>query len=151
MQCNPALVGDTEAMANKPQLKKVDEAVQAINTTEPGPVHVEDFGAVGDTEALAKPDADMLAQAKTIESNTDVDSVARIIQSIGEGMNTEKAKLSVALLNVTNYAVGLQGRSAWNARDFMSFGIALAALSQIRREALPSDLAVDMDDLESRL
>jgi hypothetical protein len=134
-------------MANKPQLKQVDAAVKAMNDPEPtsGGVHIDS------TEPYPVIDLDMQSQAAAIESNADVDSVTRIIQSIGEGMNTEKAKLSVALLNVTNYAVGLQGRSAWNARDFMSFGIALAALSQIRKEALPNELAVDMADLESRL
>lgn len=80
-------------------------------------------------------DENMAAQANAIEQSANVDSITDIIKAIGAEMNTEKAKLAVSLLNVTSYAVSLQGRSAWNTRDFMSFGVALAALSQIDKGA----------------
>lgn len=108
-------------MATKPipvtaeQLNRVDQAISGFSVE----------------EAALNIDAPMAARASSIEEAANVDSITEIIQAIGREMNTEKAKLAVALLNVTSYAVGLQGRSAWNTRDFMSFGVALAALGQI--------------------
>lgn len=113
--------GKTETMAIKPQPVTQAERDRVDNAANAQPQHVDD-------DTL---DAPMVEQAAAIADTANVDSVVAIIQGIGKGMNTEKAKLAVALLNVTNYAVGLQGRSAWNTRDFMSYGIALASLSQI--------------------
>lgn len=99
--------------------------------TKPNPITVDRVDAAVAQLTGQHVDAPMQAQQEAISEAANVDSITDIIRAIGAEMNTEKAKLAVALLNVTSYAVGLQGRSAWNTRDFMSFGVALAALAQI--------------------
>lgn len=127
--------------------------------TKPTPVTDAQLNRVDQaTQQGSHVDEPMAVQADDIEDAANVDSITAIIQAIGRDMNTEKAKLAVALLNVTSYAVGLQGRSAWNTRDFMSFGVALAALSQIDgsdpskaggvNEYAPRTRGVDMAALE---
>lgn len=75
--------------------------------------------------------APMADQAVLIAGTANTEAITDLIKSIGSEMDTTKAQLAVALLNVTNTAVQLQGRTQWNTRDFLSFGVALAALSHI--------------------
>ena len=91
-----------------------------------GPVHTEET----ETET-AMPATPMGDQAVAIAGTANTEAITDLIKAIGSEMDTPKAELAVALLNVTSQAILLQGRHEWNTRDFLSFGVALAALSHI--------------------
>lgn len=78
-------------------------------------------------------DEAMADQADAIGDAANTESITKLIQAIGSEMDAEKAKIAVGLLNLTNYIVQLRGRDVWNTRDFLAFGVALAALEQIDR------------------
>lgn len=70
--------------------------------------------------------------AAEIATDSNIVSITEIIKRTGQAMDTDKATVSVALLNTFNLAVQkLGGRLAWNARDYMAFGVALSALDQV--------------------
>lgn len=80
---------------------------------------------------VEQPETLMGDHAVAIASSTNTDAITDIIKAIGNEMNDAKAQLAVALLNVTAKAIKLQGRDEWTPRDFLSYGVALAALSHI--------------------
>lgn len=70
--------------------------------------------------------------AEEVATDTSIDSIGDIIKRVGASMDTDKATVSVALLNTFGLAVNkIGGRGAWNVRDFMAYGLALAALEQV--------------------
>lgn len=109
--------------------------------TKPQPMNTERVQAMadqlhGDTTGQAahvdeQPATPMSDHAVAIAGTANTEAITQLIQAIGSEMDTTKAKLATALINVTHTAVQLQGRTAWNTRDFLSFGVALAALSHI--------------------
>lgn len=100
-------------MAIKPE--PVTRASEAEDT-QAQPVHV---------------DARMEDQADMIQATSNVDAITGIIRGIATEMDSNRASVAVGLLNLTTKAIALQGRTEWDTRDFLSFGVALAAMNQI--------------------